>query len=92
MPTPRAMFRIVSVTCLLTGKAFRLIIAPDYYMCLMLSGFAYVYIRMGFNASNNLYYYRYCGCPACVCLCLFVRVHHDTENSFSYILYHRDFC
>ena len=29
MPTPRAMFRILSVTCLLTRKALRLIIIPD---------------------------------------------------------------
>ena len=27
--TPRAMFRILSVTCLLTRKALRLIISPD---------------------------------------------------------------
>ena len=29
MPTPRAMFRILSVTCLLMRKALRLIIIPD---------------------------------------------------------------
>ena len=29
MPTPRAMFRILSVTCLLTRKALRLIIIPE---------------------------------------------------------------
>ena len=29
MPTLRAMFRILSVTCLLTRKALRLIIIPD---------------------------------------------------------------
>ena len=44
MPTPRAMFRILSVTSLLTRKALRLIIIPDYHMCLMLSGFAYVQV------------------------------------------------
>ena len=29
MPTPRAMFRILSVACMLTRKALRLIIIPD---------------------------------------------------------------
>ena len=37
-------------------------------MCLMLSGFAYVYVHMSFTALNNLYYYHYCGC-----LCMSVR-------------------
>ena len=51
--TPRAMFRILSVTCLLTRKALHLIIIPDWRMCLMLSGFAYIYIiLMSFSASN----------------------------------------
>ena len=41
--TPCAMFRILSVTSLLTRKALCLIIIPDQKMCLMMSGFAYVY-------------------------------------------------
>ena len=71
MPTPRAMFRILSVTCLLTRKAL-----VNYY-----SRLAHVLhverfcmrIRCiipidNFSASNNLYCYRHCGCPACVCV------------------------
>ena len=76
------MFRILSVTCLLTRKALRLIIILDSRMCLMLSGFACVYVvlyLLSFIASNNLYCYRHCGCPArvcvCVCVCVCVSVH-----------------
>ena len=47
-------------------------------MCLMLSGFACVYVvlcLLSFIASNNLDCYRHCGCPAraCVCVCVSVR-------------------
>ena len=44
MPTPRAMFRILSVTCLLTRKALRLIITPDQRMCFMLHKYSIYYI------------------------------------------------
>ena len=55
MPTPRTMFRKLSVTCLLTRKALRIIIIPDYRMGLVLSGFAYVTLYvLSFSASNNL--------------------------------------
>ena len=77
MPTPRAMFRILFVTCLLTCKALRLIIIPDYHMCLMMSGFPYcmytlyvVLYLLSYSASNYLYCYHHFGCPACVCACV----------------------
>ena len=70
MPTSHAMFRILSVTCLLTRKALRLIIISDQRMCLMLSGFACVYVVLYLLISSlrilNLYCYRHCGCPVCV--------------------------
>ena len=50
MPTPRAMFRILSVTCLLTRKA-RLahVLNNDNRFCI-----STVYIiRISFSASNN---------------------------------------
>ena len=69
------MFRILSVTCLLTRKALHLIIISDKCMCFMLSSFAYVYVvlyLLSFSASNNLDCYRHCGCPTCVCVCVCV--------------------
>ena len=72
MPTPRAMFRIISVTCLLTRKALRFFyyysrlahVLNDERFCI-----STVYIiRMSFSASNDFYYCRYRGCLACVCV------------------------
>ena len=45
-------------------------------MCLMLSGFACVYVLLyllSFIASNNLDCYRHCGCSARACVCVSVR-------------------
>ena len=46
-------------------------------MCLMLSGFACVYVLLyllSFIASNNLNYHRHYNYPACVCVCVCVSV------------------
>ena len=46
-------------------------------MCLMMSGFACVYVLLyllSFIASNNLNYYRHYNYPACVCVCVCVSV------------------
>ena len=85
--TPRAMFRILSVTCLLTRKALRLIIIPDLIGNVM-SCFTYVYNYYTYELQR-FEYYRYCGYPTCLCMCvcvgvcLFVvfchRVHLDLE-------------
>ena len=49
MPTPHAMFRILSVTCLLTRKARLAHVLNDERFCI-----STVYIiRMSFSASNN---------------------------------------
>ena len=78
MSTPNAMFRILSVTCLLTGKALRLIIIPDWRMCLMFSDIAYVYIcafvlRIIFTISILVVVPCVCVCVCvyvCVCVCV----------------------
>ena len=49
MPTPHAMFRVLSVTCLLTRKARLAHVLNDERFCI-----STVYIiRMSFSASNN---------------------------------------
>ena len=51
MPIPRAVFRILSVTCLLTCKALCSIIFSDY-----VEGYCiHIRISMWFNGRNNLY-------------------------------------
>ena len=53
MPTPRAMFRILSVTCLLTRNYYSRLahVLNDEQFCI-----STVYIiRMSFSASNNFF-------------------------------------
>ena len=102
MPTPRAMFRILSVTCLLMHKALRFDysrLAHVLHVERFCISTVYI-IRMSFSASNNFIIVITVVVPR-VCVCLFVGfcryVHLDpdvrvlcgTENSFIY--YNRDF-
>ena len=96
MPTPRAMFRILSVTCLLTRKARLAHVLNDEWFCI-----STVYImRMSF--SERIIVIVVTVVVPRVCVRLFVAfcrhvyldpdvcVHRCTKNSFIY--YNRDFC
>ena len=78
-PTPRAMFRILSVTCLLTHTALRLIIILRLAHVLHVERFCMRIIPIERQRFEYFFCYRHCGCPTCVSVCLFVvfchRVH-----------------